>query len=278
MRRPRLFALLATTALAAVAAAPAAAAPGDPLVLSGPADAAQLTAGVAVDLRARGVAGDSGLELRVSRTPAVIDACGRINAEVAQAPGTPEAGDPALFDFPTGRWFDQPGTYYWQVSRIGADGSCTATEGRRLTLTRALPPQPAAAAAERAARPAGARGALVRAHPAEHRDEQRLVIPDPDERRAGRCVAGALPPRGPHRPPPLAPAFARDADRTAAVRQRPLRGRLLDDAGAAGGARRHDHRAPPRGRAPPRPHPPRPTPRGGGARTPRPASSTTSRP
>jgi hypothetical protein len=143
MRRPRpLLALLATTALAAVAAVPAAAAPGDPLVLSGPADGARLTAGVAVDLRARGVAGDTGLELRVSRTPAVIDACGRINAEVAQAPGTPEAGDPALFDFPTGRWFDQPGTYYWQVDRAGADGSCTATAVRRVTLSGAIPARP----------------------------------------------------------------------------------------------------------------------------------------
>jgi hypothetical protein len=142
MRRPRLVLALLAAALVAVAAAPAAAAPGDPLALSGPADGARLTAGVAVDLRARSVAGDSGLELRVSRTPAVIDACGRINAEVAQANGTPEAGDPALFDFPGGRWFDQPGTYYWQVNRTGADGSCTATAVRRLTLTAAIPARP----------------------------------------------------------------------------------------------------------------------------------------
>src|SRR4051794_41677917 len=50
----------------------------------------------------------------------------RSNAEVAQAKGTPQAGDPALYDFPTGRWFDQPATYYWQVNRTGADGSCAA--------------------------------------------------------------------------------------------------------------------------------------------------------
>ena len=143
MRRPRLLlALLAAAALLAVAATPAGAAPGDPLALSGPADGARLTAGVAVELRARGVAGDSGLELRVSRTPAVVDSCGRINAEAAQANGAPEAGDPALFDFPTGRWFDQPGTYYWQVNRAGADGSCAATEVRRLTLTAAIPARP----------------------------------------------------------------------------------------------------------------------------------------
>jgi hypothetical protein len=147
MRRPRLLllALLTVAALPTVAAAPAVAAPGDPLALSGPADGAQLTAGAALQLRARGVAGDSGLELRVSHFPTAIDGCGRINAEVAQANGTPEAGDPALYDFPTGRWFDQAGTYYWQVNRTGADGSCTATEVRRLTLTSALPAQPALA-------------------------------------------------------------------------------------------------------------------------------------
>jgi hypothetical protein len=146
MRRPRVvLALVAAAAAILVAAAPATAAPGDPLALSGPADGAQLTAGAAVQLRARGVAGDTGLELRVSRIPAAIDGCGRINAEVAQANGTPESGDPTLFDFATGRWFDQPGTYYWQVSRTGADGSCTATEVRRLTVTGALPAQPALA-------------------------------------------------------------------------------------------------------------------------------------
>src|SRR5690349_8987189 len=113
MHRARLaLTLLVAVALVAIAAGPAAAAVGDPLALSGPADGARLTAGVAIALHVRSVAGDSGLELRVSRTPTAIDACGRINAEVAQANGTPESADPALYDFPTGRWFDQPGTYY----------------------------------------------------------------------------------------------------------------------------------------------------------------------
>src|SRR3954453_20430323 len=145
MRRPRLLllALLTVAALPTVAAAPAAAAPGDPLALGGPADGARLTAGAAVQLRARSVAGDSGLELHVSHLPTVIDGCGRIDAEVAQANGAAVAGDPALYDFATGRWFDQPGTYYWQVSRTGADGSCTATGGGRLPLTSPLPAQPA---------------------------------------------------------------------------------------------------------------------------------------
>jgi len=125
-----------------VVAAPAGAAPGDPLALSGPADGAQLTAGAAPGLQARSVAGDGGLELRVSASPQPVDACLRINAEVAQANGTPTAIDPALYDFPTGPWYDRPGTYYWQVIRAGADGSCAATQIRRLVLTSAVPAQP----------------------------------------------------------------------------------------------------------------------------------------
>ena len=125
-----------------VVAAPAGAAPGDPLALSGPADGAQLTAGAAPGLQARSVAGDGGLELRVSASPQPIDACLRINAEVAQATGAATANDPALYDFPTGRWYDRPGTYYWQVVRTGADGSCAATQIRRLVLTSAVPSPP----------------------------------------------------------------------------------------------------------------------------------------
>jgi hypothetical protein len=143
MRTARLVrALLAACAFAAVTAGPAAAAPGDPLALSGPAAGARVTAGAAPGLRARSVAGDSGLELRVSRIATAIDACGRINAEVAQAQGTPVAADTALYDFPTARWYDTAGTYYWQVIRTGADGSCTATAARRLVLTGALPARP----------------------------------------------------------------------------------------------------------------------------------------
>src|SRR3954469_16043055 len=105
MHLPRLArALLAACALGAVAAGPAAAAPGDPLALSGPSPGAQLAAGAAPGLQARSVPGDSGLELRVSRTPAPADACGRINADVAAAPGAPVTSDPALYDFATSRW------------------------------------------------------------------------------------------------------------------------------------------------------------------------------
>jgi hypothetical protein len=143
MRPVRLSrALVATCALAALAAAPAAAAPGDPLALAGPADGARLASGAAPSLRARGVAGDTGLELRVSASPQPVDACLRINAEVAQAQGAPDAANPALFDFPTGPWYDRAGTYYWQVVRAETDGSCAATEARSLTLTPALPARP----------------------------------------------------------------------------------------------------------------------------------------
>jgi hypothetical protein len=150
MRPTRRLRALRTAALAATAcaatgaatAAPASAAPDDPLALTGPQNGASLTVGTAPPLRATGVAGDSGLELRVSTSPQTIDGCLCINGEVAQAPGSPEWADPTVFDLPTGRWFDRPGTYYWQVSRTGADGSCTATGIRRLTLTAALPARP----------------------------------------------------------------------------------------------------------------------------------------
>jgi hypothetical protein len=137
-------ALAAACLLAGAAATPAAhaQAPGAPLVLSGPADGAELTAGTAPELRARGVVGDTGLELHVSAAPTPLDACGRIGAEVAQAAGVPVAGDPELFDFPTSGWFATPGTYYWQVSRAAADGTCTATEARRLVLTAATGERP----------------------------------------------------------------------------------------------------------------------------------------
>jgi hypothetical protein len=127
----------ALTAPAALAQAP-----GAPVVLSGPVDGAELTAGTAPTLHARSAAGDTALELRVSASPQPLDACGRIGAEVARAAGAPIAGDPELYDFPTSGWFDAPGTYYWQVSRAGADGACSATEVRRLVVTAATGEQP----------------------------------------------------------------------------------------------------------------------------------------
>jgi hypothetical protein len=131
-------ALVATLAVAgATAPAAEAQAPAAPLVLSGPAEGAQLEAGSAPPLHARGVAGDAGLELHVSTSAQPVDVCGRIGSDVALAAGVPLGGDPQLFDFPTAGWFATPGTYFWQVSRAAADGTCTATEARRLVLVAA---------------------------------------------------------------------------------------------------------------------------------------------
>jgi hypothetical protein len=154
MRLPRPIRAIATaclltgaTAAAAAVAAPAALAQAPapvpaPLVLSGPADGAELTAGSAPALHARGVPGDSTLELHVSASPQPLDACGRIGTDIARAGGVPLGGDPELFDFPTAGWFATVGTYYWQVSRQGADGTCVATEARRLILTAATGARP----------------------------------------------------------------------------------------------------------------------------------------
>jgi len=141
-RRLALLAGLGALLAGALAAAPAVAAPGDPLTLTGPANGAQATAGLAPSLQVRSVPGDSGLALRVSRSPQPVDACMGIGAEVAGAPGRASAVDPALYDFPTGAWYDTPGTYYWQVVRTGADGSCTASEIRALVLVAAVPARP----------------------------------------------------------------------------------------------------------------------------------------
>jgi hypothetical protein len=139
-----LAAACALTGATAAAAAPAALAqtPAAPVILSGPVDGATLSAGSSPPLHARSVAGDTGLELRVSASPQPVDPCGRIGADVAQAGPVPQPGDPALYDFPTGGWFANPGTYYWQVSRAAADGTCAATEVRRLVLTAATGERP----------------------------------------------------------------------------------------------------------------------------------------
>jgi hypothetical protein len=143
MRRSRLLphAITAACLIAGAVAAPAGAA-GEPIDLSGPADGARLTAGALVALHARSVAGDSGLVLRISASPQPVDACGRIGAEVAEAAGVPLASDLTLYDFPAGRWYDTPGTYYWQVHRAAPDGSCAVTPARRITLATATAPRP----------------------------------------------------------------------------------------------------------------------------------------
>ncbi|MEY2534522.1 MAG: hypothetical protein QOF29_2432 [bacterium] len=138
---PLVRAVVVACLLLAAPATPAAAA-GEPLVLSGPVDGAELSVGSSVALHARSATGESGLELRVSASSQPVDACGRIAADVAQASGAPLVGDPALYDFATGPWHQRAGTYYWQVSRVASDGTCAATEVRRLVMTAVAEPAP----------------------------------------------------------------------------------------------------------------------------------------
>jgi hypothetical protein len=143
MRRCRLLAhAIAAVALIAAATATSAEAAGEPIALSGPADGARVAAGVAVGLQARSFAGDTGLVLRISASPEPVDACGTIGRDVAEAAGVPLTNDLALYEFPAGRWYDRPGTWYWQVHRAEPDGSCTVSEARRITLTSATGPRP----------------------------------------------------------------------------------------------------------------------------------------
>jgi hypothetical protein len=145
MRARAAACLIAGAPAAAVSvAAPAALAqtPAAPPILSGPADGGSLAAGAQPPLRAHSVAGDTGLELRVSTSPQATDACGRIGADAAQAGGVPLANDLTLYDFPTTGWFATAGTYYWQVNRTAADGTCAASEVRRLVLTAATGQRP----------------------------------------------------------------------------------------------------------------------------------------
>jgi hypothetical protein len=131
---------LATSAVLAAAPAVASAAAPAP---SGPPDGAVLTAGTPVALHARGAVRETGLWLRVSSSPQAVDGCGRIAGDVAEAHGVPLAADPALFDFRAGRWYERPGTYFWQVYRAGSGAACDAAPVRRLTVV-AAPARPRA--------------------------------------------------------------------------------------------------------------------------------------
>ena len=131
--RPRRAALLVLLAAAALAA-PSSALAADQPVPSGPPEGAQVTAGSRVALHARGVAGETGLVLRISRTQGAIDSCARINGEVADVVGTPATGDPTLFTFDVGPWYDEPGTYVWQVHRVAPDGTCAAAAARTIVV------------------------------------------------------------------------------------------------------------------------------------------------
>ncbi len=119
---------------AAALTAPSSALAADQPVPSGPPEGAQVTAGSHVALHARGVAGETGLVLRISRTHGAIDPCARINGDVADVTGTPAEGDPTLFTFDAGPWYDEPGTYVWQVHRIAPDGTCAAAAARTIVV------------------------------------------------------------------------------------------------------------------------------------------------
>ena len=132
LTRPRRAAL--PILLAAALAAPASASAADQPVAEGPAEGAQVNAGTRVVLNARGVAGETGLALRISRTQGAIDSCSRINGDVANVAATPVSGEPGLFTFAAGPWFDEPGTYVWQVHRIATDGTCAAAAARTIVI------------------------------------------------------------------------------------------------------------------------------------------------
>ena len=138
LRRAAVAACLAVAALAAPAAAWAAEPPGP----SGPAEGARVIAGSPVSLLARGVAGETSIVLRISRSPDPIDDCGRIGGEIADLTGVALANDLALYGFPTPRWYDRPGTYFWQVARSAPDGTCAAAEPRAIDVV--APPAGAA--------------------------------------------------------------------------------------------------------------------------------------
>ena len=173
------------------------------------------------------MAGETALVLRISRAGQPIDACGRIGGEVAEAAGVPAAADPALYEFATARWYDTPGTYFWQVSRTAPDGTCAAAPARTLTVSAA------------AALPRLSRVALPRRIGSSN--DATYVIRTGGVPGVGRALTLPVA-RAQHRPP-LAAALDRHRAGPPGVRQRALGGRLLDAARAVGGARRHRHRA-----------------------------------
>ncbi len=130
LRRAAVAACLAVAALAAPAAAWAA----EPPRPSGPAEGARVVAGSPVALLARGVAGETTVGLRISRSPEPIDDCGRIGGEIADVTGVALANDLALYGFSTARWYDRRGTYFWQVARTAPDGTCAAAPARTIDV------------------------------------------------------------------------------------------------------------------------------------------------
>lgn len=148
------FALTLTCA-ALVLAATAASAPAgdlDPPQQLQPASGQSFAAGTQVSFTVRTFLDDRYLWLYVSRSPAVVNACGTIAHEVSiwdfvatAYPAVYEA-KPTYYSFDS-FWMNTPGTYYWQAYRIksgsGADG-CIESPVRSFTIKAggATPPPP----------------------------------------------------------------------------------------------------------------------------------------
>jgi hypothetical protein len=121
------FLRLCAAALAALAvlAAPAAAQAPVPTPVA-PADGATVPTATPVGFTARG---QGALVVRVSRTPAVVDACGAIAQDGGRFDGTPSPADPSLVQFtaPAGL---AAGEWFWQV---GNPTDCSTGPVRRIT-------------------------------------------------------------------------------------------------------------------------------------------------
>jgi hypothetical protein len=125
-----------------------------PIEILGPANAVSIAANESVTFRVRSHPGDT-LSLSVSKSPNVIDQCGRIGDEMTGVLFTQTSADPSVYEVAppisdlSETWSTTPGTYYWQAYRLepsGAGNGCTATEVRSLTVTAPLasnpPPKP----------------------------------------------------------------------------------------------------------------------------------------
>lgn len=125
-----------------------------PIEILQPANAVSIAANESVTFRVRSHPGDT-LSLSVSKSPNVIDQCGRIGDEMTGALFTQTSADPSVYEVAppisdlSGSWSTTPGTYYWQAYRLepsGVGNGCTATEVRSLTVTAPVasnpPPKP----------------------------------------------------------------------------------------------------------------------------------------
>lgn len=113
-------------------------------ILVEPAAGQILTAGAKFVFRVR-TQPDDQLFLKVSRSPAAVDACGTIGDDVFPY-NLKATSDPSVYatDY-FASWTGTPGTYYWQAYRIeyggGADG-CIESEVRSLVIKAAPKPAP----------------------------------------------------------------------------------------------------------------------------------------